>query len=95
MVVKNWEGYLSCRGPFRGVRGPSPTLGSPAAGIPSLWVRWKAARNPGILLKGLHINSLAHSIGIVALRAPETYREKLSGVASEHGLEGQLPLPLC
>ena len=31
-VTHKWEDYHKCRGPPQGVRGPSPTSGSPAQG---------------------------------------------------------------
>lgn len=33
--------------------------------------------------------------GVAACGVPETYRERLSGVASGQGLEGQLPFSFC
>lgn len=74
MVVEYLKGYLSCRGPCPGgARDPSPTPGSSAkkrsprktwlwklVGILAIQVKWKAAGNPNILLKGLHTDSLTH-----------------------------------
>lgn len=70
-------------------------------GIPTIWVRQKVVGIPDVLLKGPYTHSftqsltLGSSVGRMTQEASEKYKDRLSCVAAERSLEGQLPFFLC
>lgn len=72
-----------------------------SVGIPTTGVRWRVARISNILLKGLctqthaFAGTLSSREGTVTQEAPETYRARLSRVASHQELDGQPPFLPC